>query len=250
MSRPHLWYGDGSDSPRTSPSDVLAAAGFDPANGSNVTLGWTIERHSWIDDASFRAQTVLAGYGLGRAVNDGRVTALPVRLSAVPSLIEEAHPDVAIITGVRRGDGFAHGSSVGWADVLARSAGKVVVELDGDGVDLGAPLIDGNIVATVPRPAAPIAELGQQFQRYRECVCEMVAVASNDRYVFTERRDHVTMIGFDQRIFSSVNAVFEFDEHGRIVEWREYWDALDIATQLGLNPDEMRRLHGIEDTPE
>ena len=98
--------------------------------------------------------------------------------------------------------------------------------------------------------ATIIAELGQQFQRYRECVCEMVAVASNDRYVFTERRDHVTMIGFDQRIFSSVNAVFEFDEHGRIVEWREYWDALDIATQLGLNPDQMRRLHGIEDAPE
>ena len=46
--------------------------------------------------------------------------------------------------------------------------------------------------------ATIIAELGQQFRRYRECVCEMMAIASNDRYVFTERRDHVTMIGFDQ----------------------------------------------------
>jgi limonene-1,2-epoxide hydrolase len=94
--------------------------------------------------------------------------------------------------------------------------------------------------------ATIIAELGEQFKRYRECVCELIAVASNERYVFTERRDHVTMIDADRRIFSSVNAVFEFDDTGRIVEWREYWDALDIATQLGLTPDEMRRLHGVE----
>lgn len=89
-------------------------------------------------------------------------------------------------------------------------------------------------------------ELGQQFTRYSECVCEIVAMASNDRYVFTERRDHVTMRDFDQRIFSSVNAVFEFDDEGRIAEWREYWDALDIAAQLGLTADEMKRLHGVE----
>ncbi len=91
------------------------------------------------------------------------------------------------------------------------------------------------------------SELEQQFTRYHECVCEIVAIASNDRYVFTERRDHVTMKDFDRRIFSSVNAVFEFDDDGRIVEWREYWDALDIATQLGLGVDEMKRLHGIAD---
>ena len=90
------------------------------------------------------------------------------------------------------------------------------------------------------------AELGQQFTRYSECVCEIVAMASNDRYVFTERRDHVTMRDFDQRIFSSVNAVFEFDDEGRIAVWREYWDALDIAEQLGLTADEMKRLHGVE----
>ena len=150
----HIWYGDGSDSPRTAPSEVLAAAGVD-GDDARVTLGWTIERHTWIDEPRFTARTVLAGYGLGRAVNEGRITALPVRLSAVPSMIEEDPPDVAIVTGVRRGDGFALGSSVGWADVLARAARNVVVEIDDDGVDLGAPLIEGNIVATVSRPPAP-----------------------------------------------------------------------------------------------
>ncbi len=29
------------------------------------------------------------------------------------------------------------------------------------------------------------AELGKQFTRYTECVCEIVAIASNYRYVFT-----------------------------------------------------------------
>jgi limonene-1,2-epoxide hydrolase len=41
------------------------------------------------------------------------------------------------------------------------------------------------------------AELEQQFGRYTECDCEILATASNDRYVFTERRDHVTMKDWD-----------------------------------------------------
>lgn len=150
----HLWYADGADAPRTSPADALTAAGARDAD-ARVTLGWTIERHSWIDEPAFRARTVLAGYGLARAVNEGRVTALPVRLSAVPSMIEDDPPDVAVVTGVRRGHRLAFGSSVGWADVLARHASAVVVEVDDDGTDLGAPLIDGDVVATVRRPPAP-----------------------------------------------------------------------------------------------
>jgi limonene-1,2-epoxide hydrolase len=93
--------------------------------------------------------------------------------------------------------------------------------------------------------AAIKAELTQQFTRYKECDCEMIAVASNERYVFTERRDHVTMLAFDKRIYSSVNAVFEFNDAGQIISWREYWDALDIAQQLGLDSEGMKRLHGI-----
>ena len=150
----HLWYADGADAPRTSPAGALTAAGANDAD-ARVTLGWTIERHPWIDAPAFRARTVLAGYGLGRAVNEGRVTALPVRLSAVPSMIEDDPPDVAIVTGVWRGDRLAFGSSVGWADVLARHASALVVEVDDYGTDLGAPLIDGEVVATVRRPPAP-----------------------------------------------------------------------------------------------
>jgi acyl-CoA hydrolase len=154
MATLNLWYADGVDAPRISPADALNAAGA-RGRDARVTLGWTIERHPWIDEPAFRARTVLAGYGLGRAVNEGRVTALPVRLSAVPSMIEDDPPDVAVVTGVRRGDRLAFGSSVGWADVLARHASALVVEVDDDGTDLGAPLIEGDVVATVRRPPAP-----------------------------------------------------------------------------------------------
>ena len=93
--------------------------------------------------------------------------------------------------------------------------------------------------------AAIKAELEKQFGRYKDCVCEILAVASNDRYVFTERKDHVSMIEWDKRIFSSVNAVFELDGADRIVAWREYWDTGDIAKQLGLSSEQMNQLHGI-----
>jgi acyl-CoA hydrolase len=70
-------------------------------------------------------------------------------------MIASETPDVAIVSGVRRGDELAFGSAVGWADALVRTARRVVVEVDEDGVDLGAPLIEGNVVATVPRVDAP-----------------------------------------------------------------------------------------------
>lgn len=94
------------------------------------------------------------------------------------------------------------------------------------------------------RPAIK-AELERQFGRYSNCVCEILAAASSDRHVFTERRDHVTMAEPARRIFSSVNAVFDFDDDGRIVAWREYWDTGDIAAQLGLRADQMAALHGL-----
>jgi limonene-1,2-epoxide hydrolase len=84
--------------------------------------------------------------------------------------------------------------------------------------------------------AAIVAELERQFGRYSECHCELLAMASTDRHVFTERRDHVCMRD-GRRVFSSVNAVFEFDDQQRIVSWREYWDAADVAQLLGTTAE-------------
>ncbi|MEJ7800375.1 MAG: acetyl-CoA hydrolase/transferase C-terminal domain-containing protein, partial [Ilumatobacter sp.] len=129
---------------------------FDGRDGANVMLGWTTDRHPWLEDTSIRISTVLAGYGLGAGIAAGRITPLPVRLSAVPSRLRATPPDVGVIAAVPRGDAFAFRGSVGWGDVLARVAVRIVLEVDDHAVDLGAPLIDGNIVATLPRaPGEP-----------------------------------------------------------------------------------------------
>lgn len=149
-----VWYSDGPPAPRISPAEAIRLAGVGDGRPS-VTLGWTLERHDWLDDEHVTVRTILAGYGLAGDVNAGRIAALPKRLSAVPALIESDPPDVAVIGGVRRGSGFAFGSAVGWGDVLARTAARVVVQFDDDAADLGGPEIVGNVVATVPRPPAP-----------------------------------------------------------------------------------------------
>jgi hypothetical protein len=71
---------------------VLVAAGLDGAGAPELLLGWTLERHPWLDDPVLRGATVLAGYGLAGPVADGRLTPLPVRLSAVPALIRSRPP--------------------------------------------------------------------------------------------------------------------------------------------------------------
>jgi limonene-1,2-epoxide hydrolase len=87
-------------------------------------------------------------------------------------------------------------------------------------------------------------ELERQFTDYSDCECELLAIVSNERTVMTERRDHVTMNHNGQRIFSSVAAIFELDEDGRITHWREYWDSDDIAKQLGMTREQMDELQG------
>ena len=147
-------YADGPSAPRIAPATAARLAGLDDGPPHDVLLGWTLERHAWLAEPDVTGRTVLAGYGLSAAVIDGRITPLPVRLSAVPKLLRDDPPTVGVVAGVRSGAGYSFSGSVGWGDVLAATAGRVVVEVDEAGVDLGGPAIEGNIVAEVVRPAA------------------------------------------------------------------------------------------------
>jgi acyl-CoA hydrolase len=153
-------YADGQAAPRLSPADAMRAAGVD--GRPFVFMGLTVERHPWLDDPDLAGATVIAGYALARIVASGRLTPLGVRLSAVPSILAEHPPAVAVIAGVRRGDGYAFAGSVGWGDVLARAAERIVIELDDAGHDLGGPAIEGDIVAVVPRPPLDVAIAAQR----------------------------------------------------------------------------------------
>lgn len=148
----YVVYADGPSSARVAPHDVVRAAGLETTAHPELLLGWTLERHEWLDDPDLRGRAVLAGYGLAEPVRDGRLIPLPTRLSAVPSLLRERRPDVGVIAAVRRGEGYAYSGSIGWGDVLAEVADRVVLEVDERGADLGGPAITGNVVATVPRP--------------------------------------------------------------------------------------------------
>jgi acyl-CoA hydrolase len=147
---PLVVYSDGVDSPRSAPATVTAAAG---QAGGDVLMGWTPEDRGWLSSPSIRGLTVMAGYALAGAVADRRLAYLPVRLSAVPRLLGGLRPDIAVVTGVRRGRELAYAGSVGFGPAAGRAARAVVVELHPDGADLGGPPIEGPIVATIARPA-------------------------------------------------------------------------------------------------
>jgi acyl-CoA hydrolase len=143
-------YNDGVDGASTAPGAIAALLGLDDVE---VVCGWVPEARSWVDDPAVRGYAFMGGYMLGPAIAAGRLTYLPVRLGTVPRLVADVlRPDVAVVSGVRRGDELAFSETVGCGPAMARAADRVVVEVDDLAVDLGAPLIPGNIVATVERP--------------------------------------------------------------------------------------------------
>lgn len=96
-------------------------------------------------------------------------------------------------------------------------------------------------------PATPAIAIGPQFEAalerqfatYYECRCELHAVAAQGRFVFTERTDHVTLHVGDRKVASRVCAVFELDDAGLIVSWREYWDTGDVMRQMGFTAEQL-----------
>jgi len=151
VSRPLVAYADGPGSPRSAPATVAAAVGLsDP----EVLLGWTLDDRPWLADPALRGTTVVPGYALAGAVADGRLRYLPRRLSAMPRLLAELRPDVAVVAGVRRGTDIALTGSVGWARSLVHEANAVVVEIDDEAPDLGGPRIDVQIAAVLDAPPA------------------------------------------------------------------------------------------------
>jgi acyl-CoA hydrolase len=145
-------YADGVDSARSAPAEVAAAAGI---GAGEVLLGWTPEDRPWLADPAVRGRTVMAGYAAADAVAAGRLDYLPIRLSAVPRLLAALRPDLAVVTGMHRGPDLVYGGTVGIGPAATRSARAVVVEVDAHRADLGAPPIEGAIVATIARPSRP-----------------------------------------------------------------------------------------------
>lgn len=98
------------------------------------------------------------------------------------------------------------------------------------------------LAAAVHGADAICAEAERQYRLYADCDCEILAIASNGKTVFTERVDSVRMLSDDRTVLTRVVGVFDLDENAKITVWREYWDTLDIADQIGLSGEEMRKI--------
>lgn len=144
-------HADGPDGPATAPARVGRLLDFDDYD---LLMGWVTRPHAWLSDGSEHGATVMASAAMARPVNDEHFAYLPIRQSAIPRLLHDRYrPDVVIVSGVRRGDRLAFRGSVGWAHTACTLARSVIVEVDDDAPDLGAPLIPGPITLDIPVPA-------------------------------------------------------------------------------------------------
>jgi hypothetical protein len=172
MLKPVVAIGDGPGAPTVDPVGEARRRGV---GEGELVLGWFVEPPEWLAaPPAWPARTYMPAYGLGRAARDGAVEYLPARLGAMPALLSgRFRAALAVVPGVRRGTGWAHLENVGLNDTMATSAQHVVVQEVEDADDVGAPLVEGDVVgvigggrrgpARVPRPIAPaearIAEL-------------------------------------------------------------------------------------------
>ena len=142
MTRPPIVaYADGHDCAATAPAVI-------GGEGASVILGWMPEHRDWLAEG-VQGWALMGGYALGAPIAEGRLRYVPTRLSAVPHVLATLRPDVVVIPAVRRGAELVYGRSVGWAPAAAAAAAQVVVEIDEDAEDIGAPPITCEITRTV-----------------------------------------------------------------------------------------------------
>jgi limonene-1,2-epoxide hydrolase len=67
------------------------------------------------------------------------------------------------------------------------------------------------------------------------------ALVSSNNHVVLERTDYVTVTHTQRRTGVRICSVFEFNDAGKITAWREYWDKLYCAEQMGFTIEQVRQ---------
>src|ERR1700760_1959281 len=78
---------------------------------------------------------------------------------------------------------------------------------------------------TITGRAAIRAEIERQLTFSSDMRCGITRITSAGSTVMTERLDHFTMR--DVRVAHALVAVFDLDDAGKILSWREYFDTAD-----------------------
>lgn len=138
---------DGTGSPRAA-YPLLSALARERGDLRLVT-GWLPGAPDGLDLEAFAdARTVMPGWGLRRAVDAGRVRAVPARLSAVPALVAgPLRPDVLVVAAAPGPVGPVLGAEVGWVRAV---------------IDLGVPLavvLDRGLPRAASGPPLPDAQV-------------------------------------------------------------------------------------------
>ena len=133
---------DGCGTPRVLFSALSRAAA--KHGDLRLLLGWTPYPEPELDTSLFAdARTVMSGWGLRTAVDQGSVVPIPARLSAVPALLHgPLRPDLLLATVVRTPDGPRFSTEVSWLRTAIAAGVPVaaVVTTAGPHADAGPPL--------------------------------------------------------------------------------------------------------------
>lgn len=98
-------------------------------------------------------------------------------------------------------------------------------------------------IAPVRKGADAICEeMERQYKLFADCTCDMLNVAVSGNVVFTERVDTCRQLADNSETTTHLVGIFELSDDGKVQSWREYWDALDCAGQLGIDDKAMRAI--------
>ncbi len=88
-------------------------------------------------------------------------------------------------------------------------------------------------------PQAIVADIKKQFGVGGDLTIEPHAIVASGRHVVFERTDTIT-VPPERRVPVRICGIFEFDDDGKIVSWREYWDSEECRLQMGLTMEQLR----------
>ena len=147
---------DGAGLPLSLGAPLAEAAAS--VGGISLLLGWCLAEAVPIESGLFTdVRTVMGGFALRQSIERGEVGYVPVRLSAMPSLmLGPLRPDVLLISWRRESDGWAWGSEVSWMKSLVDGGVTVLIEenagLPATSREPLVPLDRGTVVSVVDRP--------------------------------------------------------------------------------------------------
>lgn len=86
------------------------------------------------------------------------------------------------------------------------------------------------------------AEIARQYEIYVDCDCAITHIASAGDTVFTERVDTVRQLSDGRKPVTHVVGIFDLDASHRITFWREYWDGLAVADEMGIPAETLKQI--------